>query len=93
MELSQYHFPYVPFTGAGHRLPEIYRIGKQNLSVNGRSKETAKRHGFEEAINLPQLKLMKLDWYLSSMDSGPKLTRYTLSAAHAPRYPDTLVMV
>lgn len=37
-----------------------------------------KGHGFEEAINLPQLKLMKLDWYLSSMDSGPKLTRYTL---------------
>lgn len=60
----------------------------------GGAKRHCKGHGFEGAINLPQLKLMKPDWYLGSMDSGPKL--YSLHppiTAHTPRYPDILVMI
>ena len=85
---------------AGAGMETNCKWARENLQ-DDRSVLHLGRSGVCDKVNLiareflnKQLKLMKLDWYLSSMDSGPKL--YSLHApvtAHAPRYPDTLVMV
>ena len=60
----------------------------------GGAKTHCEGHGFGEAINLPQLKVMELDWNLGRVDSGPEL--YPLHnpvSAHTPRYPDSTVLL
>lgn len=60
LELTQYHFACILLTGAGHSLAQIHEAGDTLRSLRGGAQIHCR--GFGESINLPQLKMLGLDW-------------------------------
>lgn len=51
-------------------------------------------YGCGEAINLPQLEVLGLDWKPGGVDLDLELEPpHNQGAAHTPRYPDSVVLV
>lgn len=93
-ELTQYPFPCILLMEAGYKASPHLQTRRRGSFSWWEEQRHCKEHGFGEAINLPQLKMMALDWNLGGVESGPELPQlHTPGAVHTPRYPGSMVLV